>query len=41
MSLNTELGAGPQPSRIMVIEDDPGDVYLLEKALRGRQITMN
>ena len=39
MSLDTALAASPRPfARIMIVEDDPGDVYLLEKALRGRQI---
>ena len=29
----------PTSVRIMLVEDDPGDVYLLEKALRDRQIS--
>jgi len=40
MSLDTAPAASPRPSaRIMIVEDDPGDVYLLEKALRSRQIS--
>jgi CheY-like chemotaxis protein len=29
----------PDSARIMLVEDEPGDVYLLEKALRERQIS--
>src|SRR5215475_845649 len=31
-------GAGTRPFRILVVEDNPGDVYLLEKALKKRAI---
>ena len=35
----TETGGTPKAARIVLIEDNPGDVYLLEKALNHRQIT--
>lgn len=31
--------ANPRPVRILLIEDNAGDVYLLEKALKSRQLS--
>src|SRR5438477_5896438 len=30
---------GPNPIRILVVEDNPGDVYLLEKTFKNRQLS--
>jgi len=35
----TEKGNGPKPIRILLIEDNAGDVYLLEKALKCRRLS--
>ena len=29
----------PKPTRILLVEDNSGDVYLLEKALKSRQLS--
>jgi DNA-binding response OmpR family regulator len=34
----TERGDSPKTIRVMVVEDNPGDVYLLEKALKSRDL---
>jgi len=34
----TATGNQPKAARILLVEDNPGDVYLLEKALQHRQI---
>jgi DNA-binding response OmpR family regulator len=34
-----EMGGTPGAARIVLIEDNPGDVYLLEKALKHRAIS--
>ncbi len=34
----TKTKDGPKPIRILVVEDNPGDVYLLEKTLQNRQL---
>lgn len=35
---STETKDRPKPIRILVVEDNAGDVYLLEKALQNRQL---
>src|ERR1041384_1917144 len=35
---STETNDGPKPIRILLVEDNAGDVYLLEKALQNRQL---
>ena len=34
----TETKEGPKPIRIFMVEDDAGDVYLLEKTLQNRHL---
>lgn len=34
----TETKPGPKPIRILLVEDNAGDVYLLEKTLQHRQL---
>jgi hypothetical protein len=34
----TKKGNGPKAIRILLVEDNPGDVYLLEKTLQTRKL---
>jgi len=37
--MTAQLGNDPKPTRILLVEDNAGDVYLLEKALKSRQLS--
>src|SRR6266849_6590178 len=37
-SATSQMGPEPRAIRILLVEDKPGDVYLLEKTLKHRQI---
>lgn len=36
--MTANKGKGERPVRILVVEDNPGDIYLLEKTLKNRDI---
>lgn len=38
ISATRTKGSGAKPVRILVVEDNPGDIYLLEKTLKNRDI---
>lgn len=37
-SAMSQMGSAPPAVRILLVEDNPGDVYLLEKALEQRHL---